>query len=79
MINMASEYNSNFESEIVVNPCKNCPASPPKPYAEVTSSPQRLINAEHATEAIEKDEKAYMSEVSYDEFKMKQMPDEPSI
>ena len=29
---MASDCISNFESDIQVNPCKNCPGSPPKRY-----------------------------------------------
>ena len=32
LIKMASDCTSNFESDIQVNPCKNCPGSPPKRY-----------------------------------------------
>mgnify|MGYP006117820571 CR=1 FL=1 len=36
---MSSGYNSNFESDIQVNPCKNRPSSPLKPCIEESSSP----------------------------------------
>jgi hypothetical protein len=39
LIKMASEYNSKFDSDIVVNPCKNRLSSPIKPYIEECSSP----------------------------------------
>ena len=39
LIKMASGYNSNFESDIQVNPCVNRPSSPFKPCIEESSSP----------------------------------------
>ena len=43
LIKMASEYNSKFDSDIVVNPCKNRPASPFKLIIEESSSPVSRI------------------------------------
>ena len=43
LIKMASEYNSKFDSDIVVNPCKNRPASPFKLIIEENSSPVSQI------------------------------------
>ncbi len=39
LIKMSSGYNSNFESDIQVNPFKNRPSSPLKPCIEESSSP----------------------------------------
>ena len=43
LIKMASGYNSNFESDIQVNPCKNRPSSPFKPCIEESSNPVTRI------------------------------------
>ena len=43
LIKMASGYNSNFESDIQVNPCKNRPSTPFKPCIEESSSPVSRI------------------------------------
>ena len=43
LIKMASEYNSKFDSDIQVNPCRNRPSSPFKLIIEESSSPVSRI------------------------------------
>ena len=42
-IKMASEFNSKFDSDIQVNPCRNRPSSPFKLIIEESSSPVSRI------------------------------------
>ena len=52
---MASGYNSNLESDIVLNPCKNRPSSPLKPCIEESSSPVSPTIVQCAMDSIAQD------------------------